>query len=162
MTEKIAFLQVFPCCGGCAEMCGGLDKASLSTVVIEKENRSMTAAAFFAQMPAPAELKILEDTIAAEFSLSAVEIIPDYPRPEIKPAPKKEPPKDNKSRRDFRSPPAPAISGGDMLMGKSARGEIISMDSISTEGGDIVVRGRVFAVDSREISKTRRPFSLSV
>ena len=155
MTEKIAFLQVFPCCGGCAEMCGGLDKASLSAVVIEKENRSMTASAFFAQMPAPAELKILEDTIAAEFALSAVEIIPDYPRPEIKPAAKKEPPKETKSRSSFRSPPAPAISGGDMLMGKSARGEITSMDSISTEGGDIVVRGRVFAVDSREIPKNQ-------
>ena len=108
MAEKIAFLQVFPCCGGCAEMCGGLDKASLSAVVVDKESRSMTAAAFFAQMPAPAELKILEDTIAAEFALSTVEIIPDYPKPEMKPIPKKEPPKETKTKRDFRNPPAPA------------------------------------------------------
>ncbi|MBQ9733147.1 MAG: PHP domain-containing protein, partial [Clostridia bacterium] len=40
-----------------------------------------------------------------------------------------------------------------MIMGKSARGEIVSMDTISAESGDIVVRGRVFAVDSRELPK---------
>ena len=90
MAEKAKFLDVFPCCAGCAGMCGGLEKATLSAVIVERERLSLFAEAFFAQMPAPAELNILQNTIAAEYSLREVEIVPDYPRPEIKPVPKKE------------------------------------------------------------------------
>ncbi|MBQ9733148.1 MAG: hypothetical protein IJV74_02820 [Clostridia bacterium] len=90
MAAKTAFLEVFPCCSGCAGMCGGLDKASLSAVIVDRENLSIFAEAFFAQMPAPAELNILQNTIAAEYSLRSVEIVPDYPKPEFKPLPKKE------------------------------------------------------------------------
>ncbi|MBR5490462.1 MAG: PolC-type DNA polymerase III [Oscillospiraceae bacterium] len=155
MAEKIGFLQVFPCCNSCAGMCGGLDKATLSAVIVEKENRSLYAEAFFAQMPAPAELKIIQDTIAGEFSLNSIEIHPDYPKPEFKPNPKKEsaPQTQSGEKKFFRSAPAPAITGGDMIMGKSARGEVIGMDTISTETVEAVVRGRVFAVDSRELPK---------
>jgi len=156
MADKTKFLDVFSCCSGCAGMCGGLENATLSAVVVDREKRSIFAEAFFAQMPAPAELKILEDTIAGEFSLSSAEIVPDYPKPEFKPNPKKEAPPQNQNggeKKFFRNTPGPAINGGDMLMGKSARGEVIPMDTISAETVDAVVRGRVFAVDSREIPK---------
>ena len=105
MAEVALFLDVFPCCRSCAGMCGGLEKASLSAVVVEREERGLFARAFFAQMPAPAELNIIENTIAAEYGLKSVEISADYPRP-------KAPEKKEKKAKD----------SGDVLMGKAIRG----------------------------------------
>ena len=58
-------------------MCGGLENATLSAVIVDREHLSIFAEAFFAQMPAPAELNILQNTIAAEYSVREVEIVPD-------------------------------------------------------------------------------------
>ena len=88
MAEKTAFLEVFPCCAGFENFCGGLKDAYLTGVIVDRETLSMKAEAFFARMPAPAELSMLEQTLRDEYALSAAEIRADYPKPEA-PAPKK-------------------------------------------------------------------------
>ena len=140
MAEKTGFLEVFPCCSGCGEMCGGLDKATLSAVIVDRETLSIFAQAFFAKMPAPAELSLLESTIAGEYGVSSVEIVPDYPRQEVKAPAKKE-------------GKAAAAPGGDVLMGKTIKGEPVAMDSLTLDSGNVVIRGKVFGTDSREITK---------
>ena len=82
MAEKYAFLEIFSCCAGLENLCGGLKDASLTGVVIDRENRTLKADAFFARMPAPAELRMLEQCLCEEYGLREAEIVPDYPRTE--------------------------------------------------------------------------------
>ena len=79
MAERTAFLEVFPCCTGFENFCGGLKDAYLTGVIIDRETLSMKAEAFFARMPAPAELNMIEQRLREEYGLREVEIIPDYP-----------------------------------------------------------------------------------
>ena len=52
--KQYAFLEVFPFCAPVTELCGGLDKATLSAVQVDRGRLSMLADAFFPRMPAPA------------------------------------------------------------------------------------------------------------
>ena len=139
MAEKIAFLEVFPCCEPMKEVCGGLENATLTGVTVEQEALSMTVDAFFSRMPAPAEKSMLESRLRAEYALNAVTIRSDYPKPE--------PPKANKTG----SKPA----AGDVLMGKAVKGQPVEMAGLNLESGNVTVCGRVFGTDSREIAKAR-------
>ncbi|MGN1002420.1 MAG: PolC-type DNA polymerase III, partial [Oscillospiraceae bacterium] len=139
MAATVGFLEVFPCCGCCGEMCGGLEKAGLSSVLVSREEGSMSIDARFERMPAPAELSALERRIAGEYGLAHVEIRADYPRPEA-PAPRKSESKGGGS--------------GQVLMGgRAIKGEPVSMDTLNLESGNVIVRGRVFDTKSREIAK---------
>ena len=140
--KQYAFLEVFPFCSAVAELCGGLDKATLSAVEVDRGKMSMLADAFFPRMPAPAELSALEGRIAGQYGLSTVRISPDYPRP--KGAPK----------------PSGAGGGsgggsGGVLMGRAVKGEPVDIGALNLDSGSVTVRGRVFGADSRQIAKTR-------
>ncbi|MCC8156043.1 MAG: PolC-type DNA polymerase III [Oscillospiraceae bacterium] len=139
MAEKAAFLELFPCCAHLKELCGGLDAAYLTSVIIERAPRRMLAEAFFSRAPAPAELSMLEEQLRTEYALQNVELRADYPKQSASAANGK----------------AGAARTGDVLMGKAVRGEPVAMDTLNMESGSVVVRGRVFATDSREIAKTR-------
>ena len=150
MNGQCAFLEVFPFCMGLGELCGGLDKSSLTSIVIERERRSMLANASFPRMPAPAELSTLERCIAEEYGLSSVEIAADFP----KPGPKAPPKGEGKS-----GGPGPGKAGGksgsgDVLMGRAVKGECVPLSSLTMESGNVTVQGKVFGTDSREITKT--------
>ena len=77
MADKTAFLEVFPCCAGFENFCGGLKDAYLTGVLIDRETLSMRAEAFFARMPAPVELNMMEQRLCEEYGLKEVEIVPD-------------------------------------------------------------------------------------
>lgn len=139
MAEQLSFLEVFPCCESSRDLCGGLDKATLREVVVEREPLRMQASAFFARMPAPSELSMLESRLRAEFGLREVSLLADFPKPE---APK---------AAESKAKSAP----GEVLMGRAVKGQTTDIGSLNLESGSVTVQGRVFAVESREIVKTR-------
>ncbi|MBR3861263.1 MAG: PolC-type DNA polymerase III [Oscillospiraceae bacterium] len=132
MTEKLAFLEVFPCCKDLATLAGGLETAYLTEVVVERESLSMTVSAFFSRAPFAAELEKLETRLRDSFGLSAAAIRADFPAPKQEKA---------------------ADGAGETLLGSPIRAAAAEIGSLSEESGTVTVTGRVFAVDSREVQK---------
>ena len=75
----IGFLEIFPDCAALGDMCGGLDKAEVSSVVVNRAERTMEIEARFTRAPAPAELSGLEHELCEVFGLANVRIAADYP-----------------------------------------------------------------------------------
>ena len=65
MSEKIPFLDMFPDCASLRDSCGGLDKAEVLDVLIERESMTMLLHTWFARMPAPVERTNIEQLLAA-------------------------------------------------------------------------------------------------
>ena len=104
MSEKIPFLDMFPDCASLQDTCGGLDKAEVLDVLIERESMTMLLHTWFARMPAPVERTNIEQLLAAQFRLRGVQIQAEYPAPEQKKAEQKEEDKKHKGtylRREF-------------------------------------------------------------
>ncbi|MBR1496172.1 MAG: PolC-type DNA polymerase III [Oscillospiraceae bacterium] len=139
MAETCALLEVFPCCGVMSELCGGLDKAVLTAVEIDRAALRMAVNARFPRMPAPAELSQLESRLRAEYGLLAVSLLPDYPKPAPPPAPA------GKTGGAKRS--------GAVLYGRQIKHEPVPMDTLTAETGETVIRGRVFSMDNRELPR---------
>ena len=135
MSEKIPFLDMFPDCASLRDSCGGLDKAEVLDVLIERESMTMLLHTWFARMPAPVERTNIEQLLAAQFRLRGVQIQAEYPAPEQKKEEKKA-----KAR---------------VLMGKPIpkRADITPMNELTLESGNVTLEGEVFAVNSREIAK---------
>ena len=89
MSEKIPFLDMFPDCASLRDSCGGLDKAEVLDVLIERESMTMLLHTWFARMPAPVERTNIEQLLAAQFRLRGVQIQAEYPAPEQKKEEKK-------------------------------------------------------------------------
>ena len=121
MADKYPYLDVFPCCAGLRELCGGLQNAYLTSVIIDREARTMLVDAFFARMPAPAETHMLEQRLCSEFALESVELRSDFPRA----APAKEP------------EGGAAASKQTVLMGKAVRGKPVTIDTLSLDSGSV-------------------------
>ena len=138
MPEKIAFLDMFACCGDISELCGGLERAYVREVTVSREKMSMTIEADFARVPAPAELSVIEGRIAAHFGLSGAKITTQSPVPAAPTGQKAEKKKTGK-----------------VLYGKNIKGEPVPMSELNLESGSVIVRGEVFEVDSREIQKRK-------
>ena len=79
MSEKIPFLDMFPDCASLQDTCGGLDKAEVLDVLIERESMTMQLHTWFARMPAPVERTNIEQLLAAQFRLRGVQIQAEYP-----------------------------------------------------------------------------------
>ena len=71
MSEKIPFLDMFPDCASLQDSCGGLDKAEVLDVLIERESMTMQLRTWFARMPAPVERTNIEQLLAAQFRCAA-------------------------------------------------------------------------------------------
>ncbi len=156
MTEDTRFLQMFGCCSGLRELCGGLEDALIRSVTISREFMTMELQAFFPRQPELPELTRLEMRIAAEYGLRSVHITPDWPQEFTPPAPEKESKKDpapGKYRKGSTAPQGKPVSG-ELLFGKSApREDMTRIGDLSQESGTVVVAGSVFGIDSRKIQK---------
>ncbi len=131
--EKIPFLDMFPDAAVYADSCGGLDKAEVSGVTIVRETMTMIIRAWLPQIPAPAELRQLEELIASRYGLAGAELRADYPEPERK---------EVKAREKT-------------LMGRPIRpnASITPMKELTLESGGVTVEGEIFADDSRTLAK---------
>ena len=146
---ETAFLDMFSCCQGLAGSCGGLDKAKVRGVVISRETMRMELSVWFALQPAPAELAALSARIGAEFGLTAVDILPDFPHEE--PVVKAEPKKEKKEKKDKEKPDKPQ---GPAIYGKmpKEKGKSIPMNSLGQDNDTVWVTGNVFMVENRPIA----------
>ena len=142
--KQVAFLEMFPSCTDLSDLCGGLEGASVREVTVNKEKLQMTVTAVFRCGVIPAELHTLEGRIAAEYGLHSVVIKPQGAAT-VPPKPK------SAEGKPAKSAPAP----GKALFGKAVRGEPVAMSTLNLESGNVVVRGEVFAVENREIPKTK-------
>ncbi len=52
MAQETGFLDMFGCCTGLKDLCGGLERALVRSVVISRENLTMEISAFFTRQPA--------------------------------------------------------------------------------------------------------------
>ena len=139
MAQQTPFLEMFGCCARMSELCGGLDKAYILSVVVSRENMSMEIDAHFDAAPAHGELMQLENAIASEFGLNSVFIRAQAP---AAPLPAKKP--------EVRKKPA----AGTVLMGARPKSEKRDeIGSITLESGTVTVTGVVFEVTSRRIQK---------
>ena len=134
MTEKIPFLEMYPGCGPLRHLCGGLDRAEVLEVLVLRETMTMTANVWFPVMPAPADLRELEEHLAVQYRLRSVQIKAEHPAPETKKAPK---------------------SKEKILLGRAIRPgtRCTPMSDLTLESGGVTVVGRVFLADSRELAK---------
>ncbi len=130
--EGTAFLEMFPGCAPLAETCGGLGEAVVTSAIIERARRAMELRVHFSRAPAPVELSFLAGNLSAQFGLSEVNIIPDYPQEES-------------ARRPSGGPKA--------LMGKAGKAKPVAISTLTPDSGSVTVRGEVFLVDNREIQK---------
>ena len=131
--EKIPFLEMFPGCEALAESFGDLRLTEVGAVTVSRESMVMTVRARFPAMPAPAELSALEWKLAEEYGLRAAHIEADWPKEE--------------------KAASGAKTAGKVLLGKAIKGQPIPMKNASPDMKTVIVSGRVFAVDNREIQR---------
>ena len=140
MNENTSFLMMFPGCAVDTEMCGGLDRAYVTDCAVDLDERTMTIAAYFTKMPAPAELSALCGRLKSDYSLHNVEIKADFPKPKPIVPP----------RSESAGSGAPT---GEVLMGRSIKGKLTPMGDLTLESGNVTVEGDVFASTSRTLQK---------
>lgn len=139
----IPFLDMFPFCADIADMCGGLDGALVKEATVNKEKMHMTVTAAFRRGAIPAELHTIEGRIAAEYGLNSVAISSRDAANGGKPA--------KPSEKKAKSTPAP----GKTIFGRPIKGEPVPMETLSLESGNVIVRGEIFSVESRDITKNK-------
>ena len=80
MSEHSSFLTVFPGCEDQSSLCGGLEKAYITEVLVDAAEKTMTVSAWFPLMPSPTEISALCDRLKADYGLSGVGLVPDFPQ----------------------------------------------------------------------------------
>ena len=132
--KKTVFIEMFPGCENMADMCGGLDKALVSEVVIDRKSKTMTIEAFFARMPAPSEQETIEHSLKLQYRLEGVKIRADFP--------------------ERTASPKAASGGNKLLLGKALKNpKSVPMSEVTLESGNVTISGKVFAVNNREIQR---------
>ena len=132
-ANAVGFLDIFPDCAGLSGLCGGLDKAEVTSVVVNSAELTMEVEALFTRAPAPAELSSLENELREEYGLASVRIEADYPR----------------AAQEKQSGGASRV-----LYGKAIKEpKLVEMSALNLESGTVAVKGEVFAVNNREIQK---------
>ena len=141
MSQEPRFLDMFGCCLGYSQLCGGLDKARIQSVIVSREDRTMDVDAFFAAEPASGDLSRLESCLAEEYGLNGVHIRPDWLRTEA--APKAE-----ASKKKDKPVPGKALMG--KMPKNSSRTDI---RNLTLESGTVLITGVVFEIENRKIPK---------
>ena len=79
MSMNVPLLELFPGCEAIREICGGLDKAAVSSVLVNKAELSLTSDIDFPSAPSPADLIILKKQLEDDYSLSSVVVNAKWP-----------------------------------------------------------------------------------
>lgn len=143
MSEHTSILEIFPGLAALKASCGGLDKAYVTDVAVSTAEQTMSIAAHFTRLPAPAELDAVCGRIKADYGLKTVELKPDYPKPKTEYGPPKK-------QSVETAAPKPT---GDVLMGRSIKKAPIRMSELTLDSGNVVIEGDVFEVSSRKLQK---------
>ncbi|MCQ2557794.1 MAG: PolC-type DNA polymerase III [Oscillospiraceae bacterium] len=136
MSDHTAFLNMFAFCEDLRSSCGGLDKSYIKNVQVTTADSRLRIEAYFAEMPAIAEIDTLCSRIAETYGLSKVEILPEYPKAA------------HATAAVSAAGGRPAASG-DVLFGRAIRQKPVPMSTVTLESGRVTVEGDVFAVGSK-------------
>ncbi len=142
MSEHSSFLTVFPGCEDQSSYCGGLDKAYITEVLVDAAEKTMTVSAWFPLMPSPTEISALCDRLKADYGLSGVGLVPDFPQQKKASAPAL-----------VQAAPGTQAPKGDVLFGRAIKQKPVPMNTLSLESGRVTVEGDVVAVTSRTLQK---------
>lgn len=128
---KVPFLDIFPGCAGMEDLCGGLNKVTVSEVVIRQGELQMLISADFSRAPAQAELTTIESRIASDYGLNTVAIKASYPK---------------ESERQN--------GGGEVIMGrKVAVKSPTPIVELTPDSGNVAITGQIFFVEVRDIAR---------
>ncbi len=146
MSMNVPLLELFPGCEAIREICGGLDKAAVSSVLVNKAELSLTADIDFPSAPSPADLIILKKQLEDDYSLSSVVVNAKWPA--ASPATEEAAAEgDNKKEKKQKAAQAK------LLYGKEIKGSPVAMSTLDLESGRVIIEGDVFAVTSRTLQK---------
>ena len=143
MSEHTPFLTIFPGCASLAGSAGGLDKAYVTEVQVDSGEMTLSICAWFASMPSPVDIATLSSRIRDDYGLSAVGIVPDYPRTVRASTP----------AVTATAPQSGAKPTGDVLMGRAIKQRPVPMNTLTLESGKVTVEGDVVDVTSRTLAK---------
>ena len=132
--DKVPFLEMFPCCVGMGEKISGLEDTVVLSATVRRESMTMEVSAQFPVMPSAAEISALEWALRQEYGLSGVTVTASWPK--VKAA-----------------QPAEIKSTVKVLYGKRIKSRPIPIGKANPEMGSVVVSGRVFAEESRDVPK---------
>ena len=138
MPDYTPFLTIFPGCDDLESTAGGLHLAWVTEAKVNRAERSLTVSARFAAMPSPVEQGALEERIRADYGLSRVVLVPDYPQAVKASAAAALPENDKKG--------APK---GEVLYGHAIKQHPIAMKLLSLDVSRVTVEGDVVVVNSR-------------
>ena len=141
---RIPFFDLFSSCRGDEKLRPVLEKSFVLSAEVDKASRTMQVKLDTPEPLAPVMFALIEQEIAAEFSLCGVKLISAYKPQEIK--------KQSKAKEKSGS--------GTLLMGRPIKKEPVRMETLSLDSGEVVIQGKVFGTDSREITK-RNAYVLS-
>ncbi len=141
--SAVPFFDMFPGCRDgnlITELC---ENALVLGAKVDRAKRSMSLKISLPKPAAPAEIGLMEAAITGEFSLSRCDITPVYPeqKRQDRPGPQKKP--DGKKS-----------AAGDIIFGRQIKGESVPISSLTMESGAVIITGKIFAVDSRDIIKS--------
>ncbi len=145
----VSFFEMFPFCTQSESIAPAFKDAEVINATVDQASMIMKINLGAKARISPSCLKLAEGSIAEEFGLSRVEITPSYPAASAQPVREKSAKPVRKSRQPE-----------EVIMGRSIKDKPVPMSEITLESGRVTVKGKVFAVDSREIQK-RNAFVLS-
>jgi DNA polymerase-3 subunit alpha (Gram-positive type) len=113
-----------------------LRKSYIVKATVEKVKRAMKLTLLLPEPVAPVDIAAGEDGIRAEFGLASVAVAPVYPK-----------------SRSTGGKTVIKKAENTVLLGRDIRASVTPMDKVTLELGSVAVRGEVFDVQTREISK---------
>ena len=143
MSDHTPFLTIFPGCSDMKDAAGGLDKAYVTEVQVDAQERLMSVCAWFASMPSPVDVGAISERLKEEYGLNGCGLIPDYPRPKAATA----------AQGGGMRPVQGGAPQGDVLYGRSIKMHPVPMNTLTLESGRVCVEGDVVAVTSRTLAK---------
>ena len=144
MSEHTPFLSIFPGCRCLSSIAGGLEKAYVTDVQVDRNELTMTVCAYFDSMPSMVEVSQLSERLKTDYALHGVGIVPDYPKPKFA---------STSAMPGSNSHTADSAPKGDVLYGRKIRQRPVPMSTLTLESGKVTVEGDVVQEESRSLAK---------
>ncbi|MBR5094447.1 MAG: PHP domain-containing protein, partial [Oscillospiraceae bacterium] len=140
MPEYTPFLTMFPGLADLSYMAGGLERAFVTDVQVDRLERTMAVAAWFAQAPSLMEAETISGRLRSGYGLKSVGLVADYPRDRSR-----QPGGDGRRGSGSKSEPPK----GETIFGHAIRQRPVKMETLSIDSGRVTVEGDVVVVNNR-------------
>ncbi|MBE6948368.1 MAG: PolC-type DNA polymerase III [Ruminococcaceae bacterium] len=134
--NPVPFFEMFSGLGDNSELRSILGGAAVLSAEVNTSERTMSIKLKLDNMTPPAAIWRVQAELESEYELKRVDITPLYPPEQPKEQTKKVP------------------KGGQLIFGRSTKGELTSISDVNLESGRVVIRGDIFSLEVKEITKT--------